>query len=196
MGVEIGIDAVIGLVAEVDVVVLELAGDVRREAVFETGAGRPADVPVAVVDEPDRIVDLALAIGDTALVKAPDGSQVPGIAPAAKQQGRHVAEIIKARLAGDTALRPFRYKHAGNLATIGKKLAVIDFGWLKLRGAIAWWIWGIAHIFFLIGVRNRLAVALSWLWIHTTGQRSALLITQGRSHRQGTTATDRTDRQG
>jgi len=161
--------------------------------------GAPADRAGRVIVEQDLTVPghpEIFAIGDTALVKAPDGSQVPGIAPAAKQQGRHVAEIIKARLAGDTALRPFRYKHAGNLATIGKKLAVIDFGWLKLRGAIAWWIWGIAHIFFLIGVRNRLAVALSWLWIHTTGQRSALLITQGRSHRQGTTATDRTDRQG
>lgn len=161
--------------------------------------GAPADRAGRVIVEQDLTVPghpEIFAIGDTALVKAPDGSQVPGIAPAAKQQGRHVAEIIKARLAGDTAPRPFRYKHAGNLATIGKKLAVIDFGWLKLRGAIAWWIWGIAHIFFLIGVRNRLAVALSWLWIHTTGQRSALLITQGRSHRQGTTATDPTDRQG
>jgi len=161
--------------------------------------GAPADRAGRVIVEQDLTVPghpEIFAIGDTALVKAPDGSQVPGIAPAAKQQGRHVAEIIKARLAGDTALRPFRYKHAGNLATIGKKLAVIDFGWLKLRGAIAWWIWGIAHIFFLIGVRNRLAVALSWLWIHTTGQRSALLITQGRSHSQGMTATDPTDRQG
>jgi len=158
--------------------------------------GAPTDKAGRIVVEQDLTVPghpEIFAIGDTALVKAPNGNPVPGIAPAAKQQGRHVAETINARLAGNAAARPFRYKHAGNLATIGKKLAVIDFGWLKLRGALAWWIWGIAHIFFLIGVRNRLAVALNWLWIHTTGQRSALLITQGRSHRQGRTARNKAD---
>lgn len=85
------------------------------------------------------------------------------------------------RLRGDASPRPFRYKHAGSLATIGKRCAIIDFGWIKLRGWIAWWIWGIAHIYFLIGVRNRLAVALDWLWIHATGDRSARLITRRRS---------------
>ena len=76
---------------------------------------------------------------------------------------------------------PFRYKHAGSLAQIGKKKAVIDFGRIKLRGTLAWWIWGIAHIYFLIGLRNRLSVALSWLWIHARDQRAARLITQGSS---------------
>ena len=87
------------------------------------------------------------------------GKPVPGIAPAAKQQGRYVAALIKARLGGGT-LPPFRYKHAGSLAQIGKRKAVIDFGWMKLRGNLAWWIWGIAHIYFLIGLRNRLSVAI------------------------------------
>jgi len=117
-------------------------------------------------------------IGDTASVNAWHGRPVPGIAPAAKQQGLHVARAIKARLRGDTASRAFHYKHSGNLATIGKRSAVIDFGWIKIRGWLAWWIWGLAHIYFLIGLRNRLAVALSWLWIYTTGNRSACLITQ------------------
>jgi NADH dehydrogenase len=58
---------------------------------------------------------------------------------------------------------------------------VIDFGRVRLRGALAWWIWGIAHIYFLIGLRNRLAVAINWLWIHTLDQRGARLITQGRA---------------
>ena len=120
------------------------------------------------------------AIGDTVTIAGPDGKPVPGIAPAAKQEGRYVASLIKARLEGRT-LPPFRYKHQGSLAQIGKRLAVIDFGWLKLRGAIAWWIWGIAHIYFLIGIRNRLSVALSWLWIHARDQRAARLITQGSS---------------
>jgi NADH dehydrogenase len=118
-------------------------------------------------------------IGDTATISAWHGKPVPGIAPAAKQQGLHVAATIKSRLKGDLASKPFVYRHSGNLATIGKRAAIIDFGWIKLRGWLAWWIWGLAHIYFLIGVRNRLAVALSWLWIYVTGSRSAYLITQG-----------------
>ncbi|WGS21341.1 MULTISPECIES: NAD(P)/FAD-dependent oxidoreductase [unclassified Bradyrhizobium] len=143
----------------------------------------PADRAYRLQVEPDLTVpghpDI-FAVGDTITVKDPDGNPVPGIAPAAKQEGRYVAALIKARLKGRT-LPPFRYKHAGSLAQIGKRLAVIDFGWLKLRGALAWWIWGIAHIYFLIGLRNRLSVALSWLWIHARDQRAARLITQGSS---------------
>jgi NADH:ubiquinone reductase (H+-translocating) len=120
------------------------------------------------------------AVGDTVMVTCPDGATVPGIAPAAKQAGRHVARTITERLRGETAPRPFHYRHAGSLAQIGKHRAVIDFGWCRLRGAIAWWIWGIAHIYFLIGVRARLSVAINWLWIHMRNQRSARLITQGR----------------
>jgi NADH:ubiquinone reductase (H+-translocating) len=120
------------------------------------------------------------AIGDTITVAAWNGQPVPGIAPAAKQEGRYVAETIKARLAG-RASQPFHYSHSGSLAQIGKRLAVIDFGRIKLRGALAWWIWGIAHIYFLIGLRHRLSVALSWLWIYARDQRAARLITQGSS---------------
>lgn len=117
-------------------------------------------------------------IGDTATVANGVKGMVPGIAPAAKQQGVHISKTIKARLAGDQTPRPFTYRHAGDLATIGKRAAVTDFGWIKLKGYIAWWLWGLAHIYFLIGLRNRLAVALSWLWISITGARSARLITQ------------------
>ena len=143
----------------------------------------PADRAGRLQVEPDLTVPghpEIFAIGDTTTVAGPDGNPVPGIAPAAKQEGRYVAEVIKARLAGRTH-QPFRYKHAGSLAQIGKRLAVIDFGRVKLRGAIAWWIWGIAHIYFLIGLRNRLSVALSWLWIYIRDQRAARLITQGSS---------------
>ena len=143
----------------------------------------PADQASRLKVEPDLTVpghpDI-FAIGDTVTVAAPDGKPVPGIAPAAKQEGRYVATMIKARIEGGR-LGPFRYKHAGSLAQIGKRLAVIDFGRVKLRGAMAWWIWGIAHIYFLIGLRNRLSVALSWLWIYLRDQRAARLITQGSS---------------
>src|SRR5262249_53601610 len=119
------------------------------------------------------------AIGDTVTIAGPAGNPVPGIAPAAKQQGRYVAMVVRRRLRGDTAIPAFHYRHAGSLATIGTRLAVIDFGWIKLRGAIAWWIWGFAHIYFLIGLRNRLSVVLNWLWIYLRDQRSGRLITQG-----------------
>ncbi|MDG4884652.1 NAD(P)/FAD-dependent oxidoreductase [Mesorhizobium sp. WSM4884] len=142
----------------------------------------PADRAGRVMVEPDLTVPGSpeiFVIGDTAHLLRPDGKPVPGVAPSAKQEGRHVAATIKARLAGDMAPRPFRYRHDGDLATIGKRAAAIDFGWIKLTGRLAWWLWGIAHIYFLIDFRNRLAVSLSWLWIYFTGQRSARLITQG-----------------
>jgi NADH dehydrogenase len=143
----------------------------------------PADRAGRLQVEPDLTVpghpDI-FAIGDTVTIKDPDGNPVPGIAPAAKQQGRYVAAAIKARLSGNASI-PFVYRHAGSLAQIGKRKAVIDFGKFKLRGTIAWWIWGIAHIYFLIGLRNRLSVALSWMWVHARDQRAARLITQGSS---------------
>jgi NADH dehydrogenase len=143
--------------------------------------GAPADSAGRVKVEPDLTVPgnpEIFVIGDTATVNVWNGKPAPGIAPAAKQQGAHVARTIKQRLAGETQPRPFRYRHAGDLATIGKRSAVIDFGWCKLKGWVAWWVWGLAHIYFLIGLRNRFAVALSWLWIYMTGNRSACLITQ------------------
>jgi NADH dehydrogenase len=118
-------------------------------------------------------------IGDTATITMPDGKAVPGVGDGAKQGGKHAARVIRARLGRFGKPLPFRYKHAGDLATIGKRAAVIDFGWIQLKGWVAWWAWGLAHIYFLIDTKNRLAVALSWLWIYLSGQRSARLITQG-----------------
>jgi NADH dehydrogenase len=143
--------------------------------------GTPADSAGRVKVEADLTAPghpEIFVIGDTATVNVWNGKPAPGIAPAAKQQGAHVARTIEQRLAGNFAPRPFRYRHAGDLATIGKRSAVIDFGWCKLRGWVAWWVWGLAHIYFLIGLRNRFSVALSWLWIYLTGNRSACLITQ------------------
>ena len=139
------------------------------------GAGRLHVLPDLTVPRRPEV----FAIGDTATVAGPDGRPAPGIAPAAKQEGQYVAAVIKARLRGAPAPGPFRYRHEGSLAQIGKRRAVIDFGWIRLKGALAWWIWGIAHIYFLIGARTRLSVAISWLWIHARNQRSARLITQG-----------------
>ncbi len=115
-------------------------------------------------------------IGDTALARDGTGKPLPGVAPVAKQQGAYVARAIKNRLAGRPT-PPFRYRDYGNLATIGRRAAVADFGVLRLSGRIAWLLWGAVHIFFLIGFRNRVAVLLDWLWAYLTFQRGARLIT-------------------
>ncbi|HOW74339.1 MAG TPA: FAD-dependent oxidoreductase [Candidatus Competibacteraceae bacterium] len=120
------------------------------------------------------------AIGDTALSEAWDGQPVPGLAPAAKQQGAYVARLIKTRLEGHAGLPPFRYHHLGNLATIGRQAAVVDFGGFRLSGALAWWLWGVAHVFFLVDTRKRLSVAIEWFWAYLTYQRGTRLITGGR----------------
>lgn len=116
-------------------------------------------------------------IGDAAAVTAPDGSPVPGIAPAAKQEGRYVAKRIAGRIAGKPEPGAFEYKHAGHLATIGRRSAVIEFPRFKLRGWPAWWIWGVAHIYFLVGVPSPFIVAFRWLWEYLTYGRGARLIT-------------------
>ncbi len=138
-------------------------------------AGRGGRVPVgpdlSLPGHPEIFV-----IGDTALVAGPRGP-LPGVAPVAKQQGAYVARVIAARLGGAPAHAPFRYRDQGNLAAIGRKAAVIDFGRLRLTGRIAWLIWGSAHIYFLIGFRNRIATAINWLWLYLTHQRGARLIT-------------------
>jgi NADH dehydrogenase len=115
-------------------------------------------------------------IGDTAQFESPHGP-LPGVAPVAKQQGAYVGRVITARLAGKPVPPPFRYRDLANLATIGRKEAVVDLGRLKLTGRLAWLVWGIAHIYFLIGFRNRMAVAIDWFWSYLTYQRGARLIT-------------------
>ncbi|MFO1145003.1 MAG: hypothetical protein U1E59_22010 [Amaricoccus sp.] len=102
-----------------------------------------------------------------------DGRRVPGIAPAAKQQGEHAARVIRVRLAGREA-RPFRYCSSGQLETIGRRRAVAEIGQLRFSGLPAWLLWSVAHVWFLIGFRNRAAVAASWAW---TAQRGTRLIT-------------------
>src|SRR3984885_6473083 len=120
------------------------------------------------------------AIGDTVLALDANGKPLPGVAPVSKQQGLYVGGLIKARLRNTERVQPFHYRDYGNLATIGRKAAVIDFGWIHLRGLVAWVIWSAVHIYFLIGFRNRAMVALDWLWAYFTFQRGARLITGSR----------------
>jgi NADH:quinone reductase (non-electrogenic) len=114
------------------------------------------------------------AIGDVAEV---EDWPLPGVAAVAKQQGAYVARVIACRIAGTAPPGRFRYRNLGNVATIGRKEAVVDFGWLRFSGRIAWLIWSIAHIYYLIGFRNRTAIAFAWLWTYLTDERGVRLIT-------------------
>ncbi len=116
-------------------------------------------------------------IGDTALALAWNGAPVPGLAPAAKQAGAYVASVLRSKILGTEPPPPFRYKHRGSLATIGRQAAVADFGRIKLSGAVAWWLWGAVHISFLGGVRNRVSVMVGWVWSYLTYRVGVRLIT-------------------
>jgi NADH dehydrogenase len=144
--------------------------------------GAPTDRAGRVLVQPDLSTGgNVFVIGDAASVTLADGRRVPGVAPAAKQQGRYVARVIAARIAGRAPPGPFAYRDPGNLATIGRKVAIIEFPFMTLRGFVAWWIWGIAHIYFLVGVPSPVVVSLRWLWEYLTYGRGARLIT-GHEH--------------
>ncbi|HSP34652.1 MAG TPA: NAD(P)/FAD-dependent oxidoreductase, partial [Thermoanaerobaculia bacterium] len=136
--------------------------------------GVPLDRAGRVLVEPDLTIPGhrdVFVVGDLAFVK-----DVPGVAPAAIQEGVHAARNVGRAIRGGL-LAPFRYRDKGSLATIGRAAAVADFGWLKLSGFIAWAAWLGVHIFFLIGFRNRFLVLTEWAWAYLTFQRGARLIT-------------------
>ncbi|MCL7715457.1 NAD(P)/FAD-dependent oxidoreductase [Stenotrophomonas mori] len=135
-------------------------------------AGRVQVLPdLSVPGHPDIFV-----AGDLAALAQADGRPVPGVAPAAKQMGKYVAAVVQARLRERPAPPPFRYRDQGNLATIGRMAAIVHMGRLKLSGILAWWFWLAAHVFFLIGFRNRLVVLLNWAVAYWSYQRSARII--------------------
>ncbi|MEH6418666.1 NAD(P)/FAD-dependent oxidoreductase [Pseudomonas sp. CGJS7] len=143
----------------------------------------PRDRAGRVLVEPDLSVPghpQIFVAGDLASIKQANGQPVPGVAPGAKQMGSYVARAIRARLDGRT-LAPFRYVDFGNLATIGRRAAVVDLRGFKFSGFLAWAFWLAAHVFFLIGFRNRLIVMLNWSWAYFTYQRHARIIFGGRA---------------
>jgi NADH dehydrogenase len=116
-------------------------------------------------------------IGDAARVVDARGTLVPGLASAAKQMGTYVGRAIAARVAGEAPPEPFRYRDYGMFATIGRRAAAAVFGGVHLKGLVGWLTWCVAHVYFLIGMRNRFVVAFNWLWDYVTLQRGARLIT-------------------
>ncbi len=146
--------------------------------------GRALGVPLDRAGRVPVLADLSIAghpeifvAGDLATVMQ-DGHPVPGVAPAAKQMGRHVARCVRDRMTGRTS-KPFRYVDYGNLATIGRMAAVVDLRGLRFSGLLAWWFWLVAHVMFLIGFRNRLVVLINWAWSYWTYQRTARIIVGG-----------------
>jgi NADH dehydrogenase len=142
--------------------------------------GSPADRAGRAIVGPKLTIpnrDNVFVIGDTASAKRSDGTSVPGLATAAKQEGAYVAGAIKAKLSGSEMQEPFSYRNMGNLATIGRNAAVIDFGVVRLAGFPAWLLWSTAHIYFLVGFRNRFIATVDWIWTYLTYERSARLIT-------------------
>ena len=136
-------------------------------------AGRVPVAPSLQLPADDRVY----VIGDVASHVNTDGTPTPGLAPAAKQQGRYAARHILARIRGKPVAEPFRYRSRGQLATIGRHSAICRFNHLHFQGYIGWWVWGLAHIYFLISFRNRLVVAASWFWSYLTFGRGIRLIT-------------------
>ena len=148
--------------------------------------GTPADRAGRVIVGPDLSVPGmadVFVIGDTAHAERADGKPLPGVAPVAKQQGAYVARVISARVAGRPAPEAFTYRDFGNLATLGRKAAVVAFGDVRFTGFPAWLLWSVAHVYFLIGNRSRLAVAINWLWAYLTFERGSRLIAHGASTR-------------
>lgn len=144
--------------------------------------GVPLDRSGRVLVQPDLTIPghkNVFVIGDLAAAKQHDGSFVPGVAPAAMQEGGHTALNIQRAIEGQP-LRAFRYNDKGSLATIGRAAGVADFGKVHLSGFIAWFAWLAIHIFFLIGFRNRFLVITQWAWAYLTYQRGARLITGDR----------------
>jgi NADH dehydrogenase len=120
-------------------------------------------------------------IGDTASVMQ-DGKLLPGVAQVALQAGRYVASVITRRVEGSESNTPFHYRDKGNLATVGRSYAIVDIGKIRLTGFIAWLMWLVVHIYFLVGFRNRLVAIFQWAWTYFTYARGARLITSENEH--------------
>lgn len=137
-----------------------------------------------VLVEPDLSVPghpEVFVVGDLAAV-GQNGGFVPWVAPAANQQGGHAAHNILRDLRGEPRRR-FRYRDKGNLATIGRNRAIADFGWLRITGTPAWFLWLFVHVLYLVGFRNRASVLLQWAYAYFTYQRGVRLITRVESRR-------------
>jgi NADH dehydrogenase len=141
---------------------------------------------LSVAEAPEIFV-----IGDAASVAGPEGRPLPGLAPVAKQQGEYVADLIARRVRGAPAPGPFAYRDWGSMATIGRSAAVAEIGGARFTGVAAWLLWGLVHITYLIGFRNRVVVTVNWIWAWMTYAKGARLITGVRGEASAALPADR-----
>jgi NADH dehydrogenase len=150
--------------------------------------GAPLDGVGRVLVEPDLSIPghpEIFVVGDLAAVKREDGRLVPGVAPAANQEGKLAANNVRRLIRGEET-KQFRYRNKGDLATIGRSRAIADFGKVRITGRPAWLLWLVVHIMYLVGFRNRISVLLQWAYAYFTYQRGVRLITN--AERVGRTA--------
>jgi NADH dehydrogenase len=150
--------------------------------------GVPLDGVGRVLVEPDLSIPghpEIFVVGDLAAVKREDGRLVPGVAPAANQEGKLAARNVRRLIRGEET-KPFRYRNKGDLATIGRSRAIADFGKVRITGRPAWLLWLVVHIMYLVGFRNRISVLIQWAYAYFTYQRGVRLITN--AERVGRTA--------
>ncbi len=193
---ELGVEVRVGaLVTEIDDLAVYFGGEEVPAANVIWAAGvqgsRLAETLGVDLDRQGRVIveadcsvpnhPEAFVIGDLAAIADPEtGQPVPGVAPAALQMGRFVAEVIRSGLVTGgppTVRRPFHYVDKGTLATVGRSRAVADFGDLTFKGFFAWFLWSTVHILYLVGFRNRLLVMVNWAWQWLLQTRGARLIT-------------------
>ncbi len=147
--------------------------------ILAESTGAALDNTGRVIVNPDFNVpgtENIFVIGDLANYAHQDGKPLPGVAPVAMQSGKYVARLIKSRLQGET-ISPFRYWDWGSLAVIGKHAAVVDMGFLKLSGFLAWTFWMFIHVFYLLEFDNKLIVMIQWAWSYFTSGKGARMIT-------------------
>ncbi|HZO89668.1 MAG TPA: NAD(P)/FAD-dependent oxidoreductase [Chthonomonadaceae bacterium] len=188
MGVEVRTNSAVECVDEQGVIVkgerIASRTVIWTAGVVASAAGKWLDVEVDRAGRVKVAPDLSVpahpevfVIGDTASLFQ-DGKPLPGVAPVAMQQGRYVASVIRSRVTGRPTPPPFHYHDKGNVATVGRSFAIVEAGRARLSGFLAWLLWLIIHIFYLIGFRNRLLVLFEWAWAYFTFQRGARLITR------------------
>jgi len=123
-------------------------------------------------------LDRVFVLGDLALFADERGRPLPGLAQVAKQQGHYLGRTLAARIRSNSVPAPFRFHNRGNTAIIGRHAAVFDFGWWQIRGALAWMLWALIHVYLLVGFQHRLLVAIQWLWRYLTYERGSRLIAE------------------
>lgn len=123
-------------------------------------------------------LDRVFVLGDLALFADEHGRPLPGLAQVAKQQGHYLGRALAARIRRNRSPAPFRFHNRGNTAIIGRHAAVFDFGWWQIRGALAWMLWALIHVYLLVGFQHRLLVAIQWLWRYLTYERGSRLIAE------------------